>query len=260
MRAFLHPITGAYLRYQDLPGGEPVRVFVHGLGCASSSDFPHVAAHPALAGHRSLLVDLLGFGFSDRPEDFSYTLEEHARSVIALLDHLGVKGCHLIGHSMGGSVAIMVGSARPDLVSCLVVLEGNLFPGGGFMSSPIAAQTEAEYRQSGYQATLAPMLALAKEDESWAAFVGAIAKAAPHALYRSACSLVAGTAPTWEQQLLALAMPRVFVVGERNLPYADAERLPAGGVPVMVVPGAGHGMMDDNPDGLARILAEALGT
>ncbi|UCF10872.1 MAG: hypothetical protein JSW65_04110 [Candidatus Bipolaricaulota bacterium] len=52
----------ASLRYIDLPGdGAPV-VFLHGLGSASSSDFPHIAADPALRGRRSLLVDLLGFG------------------------------------------------------------------------------------------------------------------------------------------------------------------------------------------------------
>jgi pimeloyl-ACP methyl ester carboxylesterase len=259
MQAFRHSATGAYLRYQDLPGREPVRVFIHGLGCASSADFPHIAAHPLLAGHRSLLIDLLGFGFSDRPEAFGYTLEEHAQSVISLLDHLKIKGCHLIGHSMGGSVAVSLASARPDLVSRLVVLECNLRPGGGSMSLPIVAHSEAEYLRTGYQTTLETMRARAERDPAaWAAFAGAIAQAAPHGLYRSAQSLVAGTNPTWEEQLRAMALPRTFVIGERNLPYDAAEGLPDAGVKIMVVPDAGHGMMDENPEGLAQVLAEAL--
>ncbi|WP_204376858.1 hypothetical protein [Aquitalea pelogenes] len=57
-----HSPHGA-LRYHDLPGSGVPLLFVHGLGCAASSDFPRVAADPALAGRRRLLLDLLGAGF-----------------------------------------------------------------------------------------------------------------------------------------------------------------------------------------------------
>lgn len=60
------------------------------------------------------------------------------------------------------------------------------------------------------------------------------------------------------EQVLRLDMPRALLVGERNLPYPDADTL-AAGVKVLVVPGAGHAMMVDHPHGFARVLAEALG-
>ena len=117
MDSLLLEPTGAYLRYEDVPGDEEPIVWLHGLGCAASADFAHVAAHPSLRGHRSLLIDLLGHGYSDAPKDFGYALEDHARTVAALMDHLGLSHSPVFGHSMGGSVAITMAAERPDLVS-----------------------------------------------------------------------------------------------------------------------------------------------
>ena len=75
----------AHLRFHDLPGAGAPIVFLHGLGCACSCDCPRIAAEPALAGRRSLLLDLLGFGLSDRLSSFGYTVEEHAQPVCDLV-------------------------------------------------------------------------------------------------------------------------------------------------------------------------------
>src|SRR5260370_14340777 len=56
----------AMLRFLDVPGSGTPLVFIHGLGCASSCDYPQVIADPALTGRRSILVDLLGSAYSDR--------------------------------------------------------------------------------------------------------------------------------------------------------------------------------------------------
>jgi len=95
---------------------------------AAAASFAHVAGHPVLAGYRSLLVDFLGFGLSDKPKDFGYTLDDHAETVGTLLDQLGLHGCEVIGHSFGGSIAVMMTARRADLVSALVVVDGNLDP------------------------------------------------------------------------------------------------------------------------------------
>jgi pimeloyl-ACP methyl ester carboxylesterase len=64
------------LRYHLLPGsagGGPPLVLLHGLGASSSCDYALLAAAPPLAGRPCVLLDLPGFGFSDRPEAFAYT-------------------------------------------------------------------------------------------------------------------------------------------------------------------------------------------
>lgn len=70
MQSLLLHEHGAYLCYHDLPGAEPARVFIHGLGSASSAEFVWTAAHPLLRENRSILVDPPGFGYSDRPRRF----------------------------------------------------------------------------------------------------------------------------------------------------------------------------------------------
>ena len=255
MKSLFLPQWKAFLRYHDIPGKEPIRVYLHGLGCASSADFPQVITRSALAGYRSLLVDLLGFGFSDRPKDFGYTLEDHTQTVATLLDHLNLKECAVIGHSMGGSVAIILAAMRPDLVSALVVAEGNLDPDVGTISAEIASCSEAEYIVVGYTRMLEEVIKIAREgDEGMTAYAAGFHLAAPHAVHRSAIGLLKGTQPTMRERLVRLSIPKAYVFGENNLPDQDQEQLAKDGVTVLVIPRAGHAMMEENPDGFARVV------
>ncbi|MFJ5708747.1 alpha/beta fold hydrolase [Streptomyces sp. NPDC093105] len=240
----------AYLRWIDLPGDGPVRVYLHGLGCTAASDFAHIATHPALGGGRALLVDLLGHGLSDRPADFDYRPEGQAAAVAALLDHLDLTGVHLVGHSMGGAVALHLAAARPGRIARLVVAEPNLYAGGGAFSTPVARQTEEQFVRSGF----ARMLAFADRAD----YAARLRLADPRAVHRCAVALVAGGDPEAGDVLGALTMPRAFLVGEKSLPDPAAEQAAAMGVPVLEVPAAGHNMMLDNPDGFATALARAL--
>ncbi|MFE6228992.1 MULTISPECIES: alpha/beta fold hydrolase [unclassified Streptomyces] len=240
----------AYLRWIDLPGDGPVRVYLHGLGCTAASDFAHIATHPALAGGRALLVDLLGHGLSDRPADFDYRPEGQAAAVAALLDHLDLTGVHLVGHSMGGAVALHLAAARPGRIARLVVAEPNLYAGGGAFSTPVARQREEDFVRGGF----ARMLALADRAD----YAARLRLADPRAVHRCAVALVEGGDPEAGDLLAALTLPRAFLVGEKSLPDPAAEQAAAMGVPVLEVPGAGHNMMLDNPDGFATALARAL--
>ncbi|MEU8761413.1 alpha/beta fold hydrolase [Streptomyces sp. NPDC048659] len=252
MRELFLAEAAGHVRWLDLPGGGPARVFVHGLGCTGGSDFAHIAAHPALAGRRSLLVDLLGFGLSDRPAAFDYRMESQAAAVARILDHEGLSGVELVGHSMGGAVAVHLAASRPDLVDRLVVAEPNLRPGGGAFSSPVAAQDEAFFVREGFAAMLAGADA---ERPDWAA---RLRLADPLAVHRSAVALVAGSVPAAGELLAALPRPKTFLVGGLSLPDPDAEKAAGLGIPVVEVPAAGHNMMIDNPDGFARALALAF--
>ncbi len=253
MEAFFIQECSSYMRYHNLPGeGDPL-IFIHGLGSASSSCFPRIVHHPLLVRHHSLLIDLFGFGFSDRPCEFSYAMEEHADTVATLLDHLKLKRCAVIGHSMGGSIAILLAATRPDLVSNLIVAEGNLDPGPGSVSGPIAAQSEEQFIKNGYAAFLRGVIS-----EGWTDYAGTVQASDPRAMHRSAVSLIADRHPTFRRQFLALSIPRTFIFGEENLPNPEVERLSSEGIHVCVVEKAGHDMMSDNPNGFAQAIVAAL--
>ena len=246
----------AFLRYEDLSGSDPVRVY---LALGGAPAFTRVATDPALAGTRSVIPDLLGFGYSDRPLDFSYTLEDHTLTIAALLDHLDLRGCDVIGHSFGGSVAITLAATRPQLVSRLVLLDANLDPGGGAFSSWVAGQSEEEYCAVGFDELLARSHAQGVAGDSGSAvFSGMVAVAAPYAIHRSCVSIVRGTQPTMRENLYRLSIPRTFLIGAKSLPDPNTDELPKHGVQVAVVTEAGHGMMWDNPAAVAGLISEAL--
>ena len=251
MQAFFLEKWKASLRYVDLPGRTPARVYLHGIVCASSSDFPRIAVDPALSGRRSLLVDFFGYGYSDRPQNFGYTLEEHAETVAKLLDHLGLTGSEIIGHSMGGVVAIALASLRPDLVSKLVVAEGTLGPDPGALIRGIAAQSEKEFSMKGYHD-------LVQSFVDRKVRLGTVQISAPYAIYRNAVSRLSGIQSTMKDTFLRLDVPRAYIFGEKSLPDPDKDVLTAHGIQVLVVPNAGHPMMFDNPEGFARAIAQGL--
>ena len=263
MKSFLLPELRAFLRYTDLPGESSTNVYLAGLILAAQPSFLSIiTGHPALAASRSILVDLLGSGFSDAPAEFSYSLEDHARTIANLLDHLGLRDINLIGYSMSGAVAITLAAVRPDLIARLVLLEANLDPmqpDEGKVSSQIASQSEAEFCTHGYQAIVDSLQQLGLEgNETMAIMAGMMQTAAPPALYRSAIHLVNGTRPTVRERLMRMTIPRTYIFGQRSLPDPDWQVLAQKGIQVLAVDSAGHGMAWDNPRGVAEAIDKGL--
>jgi pimeloyl-ACP methyl ester carboxylesterase len=228
-------------------------VFIHGLGCASSCDFPVVAGNPALAGRRKLLVDLLGSGFSDRPADFNYTIDGHARCVAEATRQLALEAVDLFGHSMGGAVAIVAASLLGDRVRHLVLAEPNLEPGGGGMSRRIAAMSEADYVSHGHDELV--QSSRSEGNDVWAA---SLSLSAAYAVHRGATSLVHGSNPPWSAVMAGTAVPKTIIVGEMTPAHPDTGRLSREGVSFATVPRAGHAMAWQNPVGLATAIRQAL--
>lgn len=76
----------------------------------------------ALRGRfRCIAPDYLGFGLSERPAGFGYTIEEHAQVVGELVDHLGLDGYLSMGQDWGGPVSMAVDTARAERVRGVVL-------------------------------------------------------------------------------------------------------------------------------------------
>lgn len=253
MKSAVLEISGAHLRYLEFGGdGDPV-LMLHGLGCASSFEYPHVARSAALQQRHMLLVDLLGFGFSDRPDDFGYGISDHARTVAELVEQRGFSSVSLYGHSMGGSVAIEVADLLGSRVTHLVLSEANLDPGGGQFSRSIAAIGEDAYVNGGHEQTIRE--ARAAGADAWAA---TMRSAAPSAVFLGAQSLIQGGSPDWRSRFVKHPARKTYLFGDRNLPDPDVEALGAAGIRVLTVADAGHSMSVENAAGLAAAIAASL--
>jgi pimeloyl-ACP methyl ester carboxylesterase len=101
-------------------GQGPPIVLLHGLGATKAEFLPTVAA--LAPEYRVIAIDLPGFGDSDKPFPASYDARFFARWVESVLDALELTDVHVLGHSMGGRVAIEVGLRRPDRVAGLILM------------------------------------------------------------------------------------------------------------------------------------------
>mgnify|MGYP006115145325 FL=1 len=99
--------NGQTVHYLDCGEG-PVVVFLHGSGSGASGHSNFKGNYPYLVeqGYRVIVPDLLGYGFSDKPQDIDYHLDVFVQCVKQMLDHEGIDSCHLIGNSLGGAIAI----------------------------------------------------------------------------------------------------------------------------------------------------------
>lgn len=129
-------VGGVRIHYEAYGSGEPV-VLIHGLG-ASAAAWRRVAPHLAEAGYRVLALDLKGCGLSDRPPG-DYSRKALASLVCGFMDNLGVTRARaLVGHSMGGAIALEIATSRPHRADLLAVVDGQ-----GVISAPWYLQAAA---------------------------------------------------------------------------------------------------------------------
>ena len=88
-------------------------VFIHGLGCCKEL-FDDAFRAPALDDLSLLAMDLPGHGESSRPTELAYRMEDHAGAVARILEALDAHPTHLVGHSMGGAVALLLTGLLKD--------------------------------------------------------------------------------------------------------------------------------------------------
>jgi len=127
-------VAGLSLHYIDLgPGvGEPV-VMVHGFGDSTYAWHRNAAALRD-GGLRVILVDQPGLGRSATPPDTHvYSIENQAGAILKLVTRLGIERFKLVGHSMGGGIALYLGLNHPDRVSQVAAIDPAAFyPGCAF--------------------------------------------------------------------------------------------------------------------------------
>jgi pimeloyl-ACP methyl ester carboxylesterase len=101
--------------------GRPV-VLIHGLG-GRSEDWRNLAPYLTRAGYRVYMPDLPGYGRSERPPDFSYSVRDEAGIVIGFLNALRLKQVDLGGWSMGGWIVQLVAAQAPERVARLMLFD-----------------------------------------------------------------------------------------------------------------------------------------
>ncbi|MGD9987640.1 alpha/beta fold hydrolase [Pseudonocardia sp.] len=134
-----HSVDGFHLAHDRSGSGDPV-VLLHGWP-GYSGDFGEVAD---LLDADVIRPDLRGFGRSDKHPDGDYSAAGQARSVVGLMDELGVDRAVLAGYDIGSRVAQVIATEHPDRVAALVLAPP--LPGIGRRILDESAQREFWYQ------------------------------------------------------------------------------------------------------------------
>lgn len=116
---------GVALGYEETGRGDPALLFAHGVACHRGFWAPQL--HHFAQDHRVVAVDLRGHGESDAPEQ-PYTMRAFADDLAWTCRELGLRRPVLVGHSLGGLVALELAAAYPDCPGALVLIDSVLLP------------------------------------------------------------------------------------------------------------------------------------
>jgi len=238
------PFSGdARLRWIELPGeGAPV-LFLHGLGCHGAASWAEAAIR---LGRPAMILDLPGHGRSDAPPGFGYTLPELADAVAAAIGGIGGP-LDVVGHSLGGSVAVALAHRHPDLVHRAVLVEPaiDIYP-----SAPgdIASTPEDTLASGGWRELLSREVPWRRAE---------VKLTDPVALVRCARALGDEHAARLHKQLSTMPVPTTLVRGDLR-EYAALHEITGGGVRDVRVTNAQHFVMNDQPEAFAEILRDTL--
>lgn len=116
-------VAGHRMHYDAMgPANGPPVVLVHGLG-GHAEDWVNLVPFLVRAGYRVYLPDLPGFGRSQQPAEFSYSVPDQAGAVVGFLDAMGLKRVDLGGWSMGGWIVEWMASRHPERVNRLMLFD-----------------------------------------------------------------------------------------------------------------------------------------
>lgn len=220
------------------PDSDTLILCIHGLGCDKES-FQHIFKYPDFEEYNILIPDLIGFGNSSKPSDFTYSLKDQAELLYKVVEKFNIKKIHLVAHSLGGAVALLMPKLIYKKVVSFANIEGNLVPADCDMfSRKIISTSFQEYNDhlfNHYNNLFTESMLLKFE------------KSTPYAMYYSAKSLVENTDNnSLLEKFKKLKIRRAYFFGEENMDSDVLMKL--NGIERIMIAASGHEMMVENPD------------
>ncbi len=249
------------MQQPERPGAAEV-LMIHGW--ASSGRMWQVMMDGLSPRYRCWALDLPGFGDSDKPENGWYSIRQYIELVAAFCETMNITRPHVIGHSMGGMIALGLAAEHPmplgRVVAINPVVSGRTYIVQLLSKRPFGAVFLTLGRWAWPLTTsswLTPWLVrqhdvpMRRIREDWA-------KTSPHAAVASAGAI---NRHDLTGKLPGVTVPTLIVIGSRDLTAPNAEGRLAGrlipGARLEVLP-SGHLPTDDLPDEIFRLTSDFL--
>jgi pimeloyl-ACP methyl ester carboxylesterase len=264
-------VRGIEMELEDAGDGERAFVLVHGF-TGSRDDFREHVPELARLG-RTLALDQRGHGGTSntgRSED--YTLEGLVDDLAAAFDALSLARADLLGHSLGGMVALRFALAHPERVASLVLMDTSPRPMSLPIPEPARAALVALVHEQGVAALL-PGMRQRKDlppsmlrtidrmgpEEFWGRIQRKLEAMDP-AAWSALLDVLGGCAPCADR-LGEIRCPTLVLVGAEDQPFlAPAEELARGipGARRVTIEAAAHSPQLENPPAWAAAIRAHL--
>jgi 2-hydroxymuconate-semialdehyde hydrolase len=110
------------VNYHEQGEGETV-ILIHGSGPGVTGYANWRLLMPELAKNFHVIaLDVVGFGYTEHPENFEYTLDGWVNFMVGFMDTLDIKKAHLVGNSFGGALSLALASKYPEKVGRFVLM------------------------------------------------------------------------------------------------------------------------------------------
>ncbi len=257
-----------YSIHYRVEGFGPDVLMIHGWA-SSHRMWERCLKRLALSGFRAWALDLPGCGESDSCAAASswYSVANLTSAVETFIKHVGIRSVSLIGHSMGGSIALELGRRRPELTGVLVLVapavSGRLGVLHAFLDSPFWRRLLSLSRQHTAlalwgQRTLLDASELIR-DPTLRRDVEDLAHTTPEAFIGGLSAVLDFD---FTDRLRAIRAPTLVVVGTRDMTLPSSEsKLAASQIPgaqLVKMRGVGHQPVDERPEEFDRLLVEFL--
>lgn len=263
-------VDGVRVHYQEFGDVSlPKMILIHGY-TASTYVWETVAPRLADDGFHVIAIDLLGFGYSDKPAWFEYSIASQARVIERFMNRLGIGRATLVGSSYGGAVAATVALDYPERVEKLVlvgavcndeaktngILRLASISGVGEILSPFLIDSR-RFLMARMRRTIAPVNHhLITEERLEAVRRPLRAKNAYHSVLTSARNWHASRI---EEDAYLINQPTLLIWGENDtiIPIHNAERLYDSIVPsrLVVLKDCGHIPQEENPERFVELVS-----
>ncbi len=264
----LHGTPGERIAYEVYPSrntGGPPLVLVHGFTASSVAFDANI--EPLREHFTVITADLLGHGNSEAPaEPDPYHAEAAVQRLLSLFDELKLERVLLVGHSLGGAVALRLALEAPERLAGLVVMNSMSAAGdpawreGAATSMPeLGTRARAEGTAFLKKTRLYPAHSKRLDDRSRQLLVAAFDSIPPEGIAGTAEALIPSV-NAWERHP-DLRVPLLVVIGDRDREFvaiADAfvSRFPAGMVRKATLAGAGHAANIEHPRGFESAVVQ----
>ncbi len=248
---------GTPIHYEVRGEGEPTLVFIHGWSCDGSYWREQIG--PFAAAHRVVVLDLAGHGASGQ-ERVDYTMAAFGADVAAVLAAERIDDAILVGHSMGGPVAVEAALAAPERVRGLIGIDNFQDLHATLSAEQIAGFVGA--MRADFAGTVVPWVRSmfpADADSALVAQVAADMASAPPAVGISAIShTLAWMGGGGSERLPQLQVNLTTISGDRHPTDVARNRELVPGFAVRLMTGTGHFPMLEKPAAFNGLLAEAM--